>query len=101
MRLEWGQATRTEPSRAVSVVWLRVNNQRHTRRFYEGTLGLVPREEYAGGVIYECGRGTVFFMYPSAGAGTSKASDAFWTVNDVEAEVAELKSRGVKETSSP
>ena len=25
------------------------------RRFYEGTLGLVPREEYAGGVIYECG----------------------------------------------
>ncbi len=25
----------------------------------------------------------------------SKASDAFWTVDDVEAEVAELKSRGV------
>ena len=65
------------------------------RRFYEGTLGLVPKEEYAGGVIYECGRGTVFFMYPSPGAGTSKASDAFWTVDDVEAEVAELKSRGV------
>ena len=64
------------------------------RRFYEGTLGLVPKEEYAGGVIYECGR-TVFFMYPSPGAGTSKASDAFWTVDDVEAEVAELKSRGV------
>jgi hypothetical protein len=36
-----------------------------------------------------------------AGAGTSKASDAFWTVDDVEAEVAELKSRGVKDTSSP
>jgi hypothetical protein len=34
-------------------------------------------------------------MYPSAGAGTSKASYAFWTVDDVEAEVAELKSRGV------
>jgi hypothetical protein len=55
----------------------------------------MPKEEYAGGVIYECGRGTVFFMYPSPGAGTSKASDAFWTVDDVEAEVAELKSRGV------
>ena len=65
------------------------------RRFYEGTLGLVPREEYAGGVIYECGRGTSFFMYPSPGAGTSKASYAFWTVDDVEAEVAELKARGV------
>ena len=65
------------------------------RRFYEGALGLVPREEYAGGVIYECGRGTSFFMYPSAGAGTSKASYAFWTVDDVEAEVAELKAKGV------
>jgi catechol 2,3-dioxygenase-like lactoylglutathione lyase family enzyme len=65
------------------------------RRFYEGTLGLVPKEEYAGGVIYECGRGTSFFMYPSAGAGTSKASYAFWTVDDVEAEVADLKRRGV------
>ena len=70
-------------------------NVARARRFYEGILGLVPREEYAGGVIYECGRGTSFFMYPSAGAGTSKASYAFWTVDDVEAEVAELKGRGV------
>ena len=30
------------------------------------------------------------------GAGTSKASHAFWQVDDVEAEVAELKARGVK-----
>ena len=65
------------------------------RRFYEGTLGLKPKEEYAGGVIYECGNGSWVFMYPSAGAGTSKASTAFWAVDDVAAEVAELKARGV------
>ena len=65
------------------------------RRFYEGTLGLVPKEEYAGGVFYECGQATLFFMYPSAGAGTSKASYAFWSVEDVAAEVADLKRRGV------
>jgi hypothetical protein len=35
-------------------------------------------------------------MYPSPGAGTSKASTAFWAVDDVAAEVAALKSRGVK-----
>jgi len=35
-------------------------------------------------------------MYPTLNAGTSKASQAFWQVNDVEAEVAELKARGVK-----
>jgi len=34
-------------------------------------------------------------MYPSAGAGTSRASTAFWTIEDVVAEVAELKRRGV------
>jgi hypothetical protein len=34
-------------------------------------------------------------MYPSPGAGTSKASTAFWTVDDITAEVAELKARGV------
>ncbi len=65
------------------------------RRFYEGTLGLVPKEEYAGGVFYECGRGTSFFLYLSKGAGTSKASYAFWSVDNVEREVAELKGRGV------
>jgi predicted enzyme related to lactoylglutathione lyase len=58
-------------------------------------LGLTPKEEYAGGVIYECGNSSWVFMYPSPGAGTSKASTAFWTVDDVEAEVAELKARGV------
>ena len=46
-------------------------------------------------MIYECGSGSWVFMYPSAGAGTSKASTAFWAVNDVAAEVAELKARGV------
>jgi hypothetical protein len=35
-------------------------------------------------------------MYPTPKAGTSKTSQAFWQVTDVEAEVAELKARGVK-----
>ncbi len=65
------------------------------RKFYEGVLELTPKAEYAGGVIYECG-GTEVFMYPTGNAGTSKASQAFWQVADVEAEVAELKARGVK-----
>ncbi len=65
------------------------------RKFYEGTLGLRPKMEYAGGVTYECG-GAEVFMYPTPNAGTSKASQAFWQVADVEAEVADLKARGVK-----
>jgi predicted enzyme related to lactoylglutathione lyase len=65
------------------------------RKFYEGIVGLIPKQDYAGGVIYECA-GTEVFMYPTSNAGTSKASQAFWQVDDVEAEVAELKARGVK-----
>ena len=65
------------------------------RKFYEDKVGLVPREEAAGGVVYECGAGSWVFLYPSRGAGTSKASQAFWQVSDVEAEVAELRARGV------
>jgi catechol 2,3-dioxygenase-like lactoylglutathione lyase family enzyme len=77
------------------VPYIPVANVGRARRFYEGTLGLTPKEEYAGGVIYECGNGSWVFMYPSPGAGTSKASTAFWAVADVAAEVAELKARGV------
>jgi predicted enzyme related to lactoylglutathione lyase len=64
------------------------------RRFYEEVVGLGPGTEFAGGVIYECG-GTQVFLYPTSHAGTSQASQAFWQVDDVEAEVADLKSRGV------
>ena len=66
------------------------------RRFYEEKVGLVAREEIAGGVVYECAGGSWIFLYQSAGAGTSRASQAFWQVQDVEAEVRELQSRGVQ-----
>jgi catechol 2,3-dioxygenase-like lactoylglutathione lyase family enzyme len=66
------------------------------RRFYEDKLGFQPKQETAGGVVYEFGDKTACFLYPTPNAGTSKASQAFWQVDDVEREVAELKSRGVE-----
>jgi predicted enzyme related to lactoylglutathione lyase len=66
------------------------------RQFYEQKLGLKPKAEIAGGVTYECGAHTSCFLYPTPNAGTSKASQAFWQVDDIEREVAELKARGVK-----
>jgi predicted enzyme related to lactoylglutathione lyase len=65
------------------------------RKFYEEKVGLVPKQEIAGGVVYECGKGSWIFLYQSAGAGTSKASQAFWQVEDVEAEVTALRAKGV------
>lgn len=75
--------------------YIPVADVERAREFYEQKVGLVPQQEFGGGVIYECGKGTVIFMYPSAGAGTSQASCAFWQVDDVVAEVAELRARGV------
>src|SRR6266404_677355 len=77
------------------IPYIPVANVARARKCYEEKVGLKPKEEYAGGVIYECGKGSWVFMYPSSGAGTSKASTAFWAVDDVAAEVAALKSRGV------
>ena len=77
------------------VPYIPVKDMVRARKFYEEKIGLRAREEYAGGVIYECGDGSWVFMYPSAGAGTSRASTAFWAVDDVEAEVAALRARGV------
>ena len=75
--------------------YIPVTDVSRARKFYEGKIGLVPKQEFAGGVIYECG-GCEVYMYPTSNAGTSKASQAFWEVEDVEAEVKELKARGVK-----
>ena len=77
------------------VPYIPVADLARARKFYEEKVGLKPKEQYAGGVIYECGNGSWVFMYPSRGAGTSTASTAFWAVDDVAKEVAELKSRGV------
>ena len=66
------------------------------RRFYEQTLGFRPSEENEGGVAYKFANGTACFLYPTSNAGTNRASQAFWQVEDVEREVKELKARGVK-----
>lgn len=65
------------------------------RRFYEERLGFKPKHETAGGIVYEFGKGTTCFLYPTPNAGTSQASQAFWQVEDIEREVAELRARGV------
>jgi catechol 2,3-dioxygenase-like lactoylglutathione lyase family enzyme len=72
-----------------------VSDLARARSFYEEKLGFRPLELNDAGVMYQSGKGSRFFAYKSAGAGTNKASTAFWDVADVEAEVADLKKRGV------
>jgi predicted enzyme related to lactoylglutathione lyase len=65
------------------------------RQFYEATLGLRPAQEHNGGVVYEFAQGTACFLYPTPNAGTSKASQAFWSVDDVDGVIRALKAKGV------
>jgi catechol 2,3-dioxygenase-like lactoylglutathione lyase family enzyme len=81
--------------RSPMFAYLPVKDLKRAREFYEQKLGFTPKRELNGGVVYEFGGATACFMYPTPNAGTSLASQAFWQVEDVEREVAELKSKGV------
>jgi catechol 2,3-dioxygenase-like lactoylglutathione lyase family enzyme len=75
--------------------YLPAGNLARARRFYEEQLGLRPIDPGPQGVTYEFAGQTACFLYPTSNAGTSRASQAFWRVTDVDREIAELKSRGV------
>jgi predicted enzyme related to lactoylglutathione lyase len=67
------------------------------QKFYESTLGFTPGGEIpGGGLTYECAGETAFFLYPTPNAGTNKASTLFWQVDDIRAEVENLKAKGVE-----
>ena len=76
--------------------YIPVKDVARARAFYEGKLGFKPKEVTPGGVVYGFANDTACFLYPTPNAGTSQASQAFWQVEDIEKEVAELMARGVK-----
>ena len=66
------------------------------RAFYEGVLGLEPVVDIADTwVTYRLGGGTHLNLSETQYAGQAGHTVAQWHVDDVEAEVRELKSRGV------
>src|SRR5262249_25336414 len=78
------------------IAYIPASDLGRARKFYEETIQLKVKEAGTAGVMFESGQGTQAYLYPSAGAGTNKASTLFWAVDNVEAEVKELRSRGVK-----
>ena len=76
--------------------YIPVKDVRRAREFYEGKLGFKPGKELDDAVTYTFAGGTACFLYPTPNAGTSKASQAFWQVEDLEGLIADLEARGVK-----
>lgn len=64
------------------------------KQFYGEKLGLKQVDENPGGIAYQSGTGRLF-VYQSPTAGTNQATSAYWEVADIEATVADLKSKGI------
>ncbi len=64
------------------------------RAFYEETLGFEAVSVNPGGVFYQAS-GTRFFVFPTSGAASGSHTQMGFTVPDIEAEVANLRARGV------
>lgn len=65
------------------------------RHFYEDTLGFTPVDIQAGGVRYGAGEGTRFLVFPSSGRASGTHTQIGFQVDDIAAEVADLRARGV------
>jgi catechol 2,3-dioxygenase-like lactoylglutathione lyase family enzyme len=64
------------------------------RAFYAEKLGLEPVEERPGGLRYVCASGE-FALFQSAGRASGEHTQMGWEVDDIDATVRELRSRGV------
>ena len=64
------------------------------RRFYSEKLGLEPVDERPGGLLYRCASGE-FALFQSTGSSTGTFTQMGFEVDDIEAAVHELRSRGV------
>jgi hypothetical protein len=73
---------------------LPVQDLGRARAFYRDKLGLTPADERPGGLLYQS-RGCGFELFQSAGQSPGTFTQMGWTVPDLDAEVAELRSRGV------
>jgi predicted enzyme related to lactoylglutathione lyase len=69
---------------------------KRARDFYADKLGMTPAQEIAGEVlVYRTAGGTEFQIYRTDYAGQAGHTIAQWHVADIEAEVRDLKAKGV------
>jgi predicted enzyme related to lactoylglutathione lyase len=66
------------------------------KAFYADKLGLTPAREIEGiNLVYETEAGTRFNIYETTYAGQAGHTIAQWHVTDIEAQVRDLKDRGI------
>ena len=73
-----------------------VRDKETAKRFFGEGLGLKLVDENPVGMSFECGQGTFLEVYPTEFAGTAKNTVAGFQVDDLEATMDSLRSRGIK-----
>jgi catechol 2,3-dioxygenase-like lactoylglutathione lyase family enzyme len=71
-----------------------VQDLQRARTFYSEKLGLESVEERPGGLLYRSASGE-FVLFESGGASPGTFTQMAWEVDNIDAVVAELRSRGV------
>jgi catechol 2,3-dioxygenase-like lactoylglutathione lyase family enzyme len=66
-----------------------------TRKFYEGVLGFKAIQEDPAGISYRAGD-SMIILYPTQFAGTAQHTIGGFLVDDVEATMKDLRSKGVE-----
>lgn len=82
-------------AKAEAVPMIAVTDIDRARKFYEDTLGLETKDSMGGEVLEVKSGETVINVYRSEHAGTNKATALTFAVDDIEAEVRELKDKGI------
>lgn len=80
---------------ADAMATIAVKDLETARKFYEEKIGLERAGNAQGVLNFKSGNSKIV-VYVSQYAGTNKATAATWHVADAEAEVAALRSKGVK-----
>ena len=65
------------------------------RTFYHDKLELDPDEMHDGMLMYHAPEGSAFEIYETSNAGTAKNTQMVWMTDDLDAEMARLRKRGV------
>ncbi len=66
------------------------------KSFYADKLGLTPAGEQPAGALYTGRDGTRFLLFPSSGSASGSHTQMGFIVADADAEVRDLKQRGVQ-----
>src|SRR5262252_7212412 len=66
------------------------------RAWYADKLGFTSGQEVAQAMLYRSGEDRLFLLFSSSAADTAQHQLAAWIVEDLEAEVAGLRGRGVE-----